>query len=104
MGWGIEFTADIYLSRQNYNENICEVQEEIDHLEEVNRGYKEQMLMMVMGGASSVSTKDEEGNDCDPVEVLHAKFCEMLGYYEENLSHIIELEYYRKYLEEKRLL
>ena len=59
MGWGIDFTADIYLSRQNYNESIHEVQEEIDRLEEVKRGYKEQMLMMVMGGASSVSIKDK---------------------------------------------
>lgn len=102
MGWGINFTADIYLSRQNYNENIYEVQEEIDRLEEVNRGYKEQMLMMVMGGASSVSTKDVEGNECDPVGVLHAKFNEILGYYEENLSKIIDLSYYRKHLEEKQ--
>ena len=101
MGWGIDFTADIYLSRQNYNENINEVQEEIDRLEEVNRGYKEQMLMMVMGGASSVVTKDEEGNKCDPVEVLHAKFSEILGYYEENLSKIIDLSYYLKYLKER---
>lgn len=101
MGWGIDFTVDIYLSRQNYNENINEVQKEIDHLEEVNRGYKEQMLMMVMGGASSVSTKDDEGNICDPVEVLHAKFSEILGYYEKNLSKIIDLSYYLTYLKER---
>lgn len=102
MGWGIDFTADIYLSRQNYNENIHEVQEEIDRLEEVNRGYKEQMLMMVMGGASSVSIKDVEGNECDPVGVLHAKFSEILGYYEDNLSKIIDLCYYREHLEKKQ--
>ena len=102
MGWGINFTADIYLSRQNYNENIYEVQEEIDRLEEVNRGYKEQMLMMVMGGASSVFTKDVEGNECDPVGVLHSKFNDILGYYEDNLSKIIDLCYYREHLEKKQ--
>ena len=101
MGWGIDFTADIYLSRQNYNENIYAVQEEIEHLEKENRSIRERMLMMVAGGASSVYTKDCSDNECDPVDVLHIRFSEMLQCYDENNAQIINLNYYKEYLKNK---
>lgn len=101
MGWGIDFTADIYLSRQNYNENVYAVQDEIERLEKENQSIKERMLMMVTGGASSVCIKDCEGNECDPVDVLHTRFTEMLNIYDENQTQIIDLHYYKEYLENK---
>lgn len=101
MGWGIDFTADIYLSRQNYYENVNLVQDEIDNLNKQNQGLKERMLMMVAGGASSVSVKDVEGNECDPVDVLHSRFNELLQTYDENNAKIQDLYYYKVYLEEK---
>lgn len=101
MSWGIDFTTDIYLSRQNYHENIYEVEEEIVSLEEENQETKEKMLMMLLGGVNSVSLKDCEGYEMDGVDVIHRKFAEMLKSYDENNTKIYELQAYKEYLENK---
>ena len=36
MSWGIDFTADIFLSRQDYGENIYRVQDEINDLKKIH--------------------------------------------------------------------
>ena len=102
MSWGIDFTADIFLSRQNYDGNVYRVQSEIDDIRENMQSIKERMLMMVMGGANSVNTKDCENNDCDPVDVLHSRFCELLDYYNEQQSHLYGLLLYKEYLEKEQ--
>lgn len=102
MSWGINFTADIFLSRQDYGENVYAVQEEIDSLVRQNRSLKERMMMMVTGGVSSVCTKDMDGNECDPVDILHAKFSDLLTMFDENNTRIIDLGYYKQYLENRR--
>lgn len=101
MSWEIDFTADIYLSGQNYHENIYEVEEEIESLKEKNQDIKERMLMMVIGGVNSVSLKDKEGYNIDGVDVLHQKFTDRLKRYDENNIKIYELQAYKEYLENK---
>lgn len=101
MSWGIDFTADIFLPRQDYGENVYAVQEEIDSLMQQNQSLKERMMMMVTGGVSSVYTKDVEGDECDPVDVLHTKFSELLAMFDENNTRIIDLGYYKQYLENR---
>ena len=102
MGYGIDFTADIFLSRQDYGENIYRVQDEIDDLKKQSQQIKEKMLMMVMGGVNSVTTKDCEDNECDAVDVLHIKFNDLLDWYDECNTKIIDLCYYKEYLENKQ--
>lgn len=102
MSWGIDFTADIFLSRQDYGENVYRVQDEINDVEKDMQSIKERMLMMVMGGANSVNTKDFEGNECDPVDVIHSRFCELIDYYNERQSHLYDLLLYKEYLENKQ--
>lgn len=102
MSWGIDFTADIYLSRQNYHENVYEVEEKIEELKDYNQDIKERMLMMLMGGVNSVNLNDCEGNPCDGVDVLHNKFCELLNLYDENNGKIYDLAHYKTYLEENK--
>lgn len=102
MGWGIDFTADIFLSRQDYGENIYRVQDEIDDLKKQSQQIKEKMLMMVMGGVNSVTTKDCEDNECDAVDVLHIKFNDLLDWYDECNTQIIDLCYYKEYLENRK--
>lgn len=102
MSWGIDFTANIFLSRQNYDGNVYRVQGEIDDIRENMQSIKERMLMMVMGGANSVNTKDCENNECDPVDVLHSRFCELLEYYDEQQSHLYDLLLYKEYLEKEQ--
>lgn len=101
MSWGIDFTADIFLPRQNYGENVYAVQEEIDSLVRQNQGLKERMMMMVTGGVSSVYTKDMDDNECDPVDILHTKFSDLLAMFDENNTRIIDLGYYKQYLENR---
>ena len=101
MSWGIDFTADIFLPRQDYEEDVYAVQEEIDSLIQQNQSLKERMMMMVTGGVSSVNTKDEGGNECDPVDILHTKFSELLAMFDENNTRIIDLGYYKQYLENR---
>lgn len=101
MGFGTDFTADMYLSRQVYH-SIYEVEEKIEELKECNQDIKERMLMMLMGGVNSVNLNDCEGYPCDGVDVLHNKFCELLNLYNENTGQIYDLTYYKKYLEENK--
>lgn len=102
MSYGIEFTADIFLLRQDYGENVYRVQDEIDELKKCCTDLKERMLMLVAGGKDMISTKDCEGNECDAVDVLHLKFKEMLELYDEYKSKLYDLYLYKEYLENKK--
>lgn len=102
MSWGIDFTADIFLSRQDYGESIYRVQDEINDVEKDIQSIKERMLMMAIGGVNSVNTKDFEGNDCDLVDVIHSKFCELVDHYNERQSHLYDLLLYKEYLENEQ--
>lgn len=101
MSWGIDFTADIFLSRQHYA-NAYEVQLRIDELKEYNQRLREKMLMMVYGGKDSVALTDCEGNECDVVDVLHIRFTALLELYDENNEQISNLHYYKEYLENNK--
>lgn len=100
MGYEIIFTNDIHLLN-DYDENICKVEGEIESLKEYNQDIKECMLMMVIGGVNSVSLKDEEGNNIDGVDALHQKFTDWLELYDENNIKIYELQAYKEYLDNK---
>lgn len=102
MSWGIDFTADIFLSRQNYGENVYCVQDEIDDLKKYRADLKERMLMLVAGGKDMVNTKDCEDNECDAVDVLHLKFKDMLSLYDEYQSKLYDLYLYKEYLENRK--
>lgn len=102
MSWGIDFTADIFLSRQDYGENIYVVQDEIDDLKKQSQQIREKLLMMIMGGVKSVNTKDCEDNECDAVDVLHIKFNDLMEWYDECNTKMLDLHYYKEYLENKQ--
>ena len=102
MAWGVEFTADIFLLRQDYGENVYRVQDEINELKKYCTDLKERMLMLVAGGKDMVNTKDCENNECDAVDVLHLKFKEMLELYDENKSKLYDLYLYKEYLENNK--
>ena len=102
MAWGVEFTADIFLSRQDYGENVYRVQDEIDELKKYSADLKERMLMLVAGGKDMVNTKDCENNECDAVDILHTRFNDMLELYDEYQSSLYNLYLYKEYLENKQ--
>lgn len=102
MSYGVEFTADIFLLRQDYGENVYRVQDEIDELKKYSADLKERMLMLVAGGKDMVNTKDCEGIDTDAVDVLHLKFKDMLELYDEYQTKLYDLYLYKEYLENKQ--
>lgn len=102
MSYGVEFTADIFLLRQDYDENVYRVQDEIDELKKYSADLKERMLMLVAGGKDMVNTKDCEGIDTDAVDVLHLKFKDMLELYDEYQTKLYDLYLYKEYLENKQ--
>lgn len=102
MAWGVEFTADIFLLRQDYGENVYRVQDEIDEFKKYSADLKERMLMLVAGGKDMVNTKDCEGIDTDAVDVLHTRFKNMLELYDEYKSKLYDLYLYKEYLENRK--
>ena len=100
MSWGIDFYVHIFLSKQNYCENVFRVQDEIDRLEKECQNIKERMLMLVAGGKSMAHRENCEGNKFDPMETLHTCFCDLLEEYNEKQGVIQNLGYYKEYLEQ----
>ena len=78
------------------------MQDEVDDLKKQAQQIKETMLMMVMGGVNSVTTKDCEDNECDAVDVLHIKFNDLMEWYDECNTKMLDLYYYKEYLENKK--
>lgn len=102
MSWGIDFTADIFLSKQDYGENVHRVQDEIDDLKKKRQLLKEKMLMLAVGGKNLVSATDCEGYECDAVDALHTTFSDILELYDQYNSQIYDLYLYKEYLENKK--
>ena len=102
MSYGVKFTADIFLLRLDYGENVYRVQDEIDELKKYCADLKERMLMLVAGGKDMVNTKDCEGNECDAVDVLHTRFKNMLELYDGYKRNLYDLYLYKEYLENRK--
>ena len=74
----------------------------IDDLKKQSQQIREKLLMMIMGGVKSVNTKDCEDNECDAVDVLHIKFNDLMEWYDECNTKMLDLYYYKEYLENKQ--
>lgn len=94
MAWGIDFTADIFLIRQDYNKNISQVEyaiEEIDSLITKN----EKMILMYCS-SDLISYKEDGFN----VEDLYYKIEEILNELREMNVHLYQLNLYKEHLQE----
>ena len=97
MGWGIDFKADIYLSKQDYKTK-GEVEYKIEELEGLISVIKEKLLMY-----STSNPKDIipiEWNE-QPIDWIYNQtnelFNDLLTYHRE----LIDLRYYLEYLNNK---
>ena len=77
MGWGTQFTADIYISRERFA-NEYELDSKIEELKDYIQIAKEKILMACMNGKDAFSLNDCEGNECDAVDVIHSKVSDMI--------------------------
>lgn len=79
MGWGTDFTADIYISRERFD-NEHELDEKIKETKEWIQTVREKILMVCIGGKDSFNLKDCEDNNCDAVDVIHRNINEWLDW------------------------
>ena len=79
MGWGTDFTADIYISRERFK-NEYELDEKIKETKDYIRVVREKILMACMNGKEAFNLEDCEGNKCDLVDVVHRNVNEWLDW------------------------
>ena len=91
MGWGTDFTADIYLSRERF-ETIYELDSKIEETKDDIRVVREKILMACMNGKDAFNIEDCEGNKCDLVDVVHRNINEYLDWLLELNNKLYEYE------------
>ena len=98
MGYGIDFKADIYLSRQNYNESINQVEAAMLECEESIETTKQQMLMLASANIRDILPDDWKE---EPVRWLHMQLVEVWNYILDEHNQWVSLTQYKEYLETK---
>lgn len=79
MGWGTDFKANIYLSRERF-ETIYELDSKIEETQDYIRMVREKILMACMNCKEAFNVEDCEGNKCDLVDVVHRNVNEWLDW------------------------
>lgn len=79
MGWGTDFTADIYLSKERFDD-ITQVEEKIREVKDQIEFYRQKILMICMGGKDSFDLLDCEDNRMDSVDVVQNRVNEILDF------------------------
>lgn len=79
MGWGTDFTANIYLSRERF-ENEYDLDLKIVETKYKIRVAREKILMACMNGKEAFNVEDCEGNKCDLVDVVHRNVNEWIDW------------------------
>lgn len=98
MGWGLDFTADLYLSKQNYNENVHQVQDAIDEtLDTINKA-KSTILMYTAATPKDVVGEEWES---EPLGMINMYIQETFESLDEEYKKLFLLQAYLEYLTEK---
>ena len=95
MSWGTDFTADIYISRERFD-NEYELDEKIKETKEWIQLTKEKILMACIGGKDSFNLIDCEGNPCNAVDVIHMEVTNMLNSLLEDNERLFRYELLRE--------
>ena len=95
MGFGTDFTADIYLSRERF-ETEYELDSKIEETKDYIRVVREKILMACMNGKEAFNVEDCEGNKCDLVDVVHRNINEYLDWLLELNNKLYEYELLKK--------
>jgi len=98
MGWGIDFKADIYLSKQDYQGNKYNVAEAIDELLDSISENQKELLMYASAHIQDVC--DPEWIS-EPISWLRSKINELTNNMLEEQTKVVNLQYYLEYLQEQ---
>ena len=99
MGWGVEYQIDMYLSKQDYGENIFQVEDKIEELEEYINNTKTKINMFAASSISEVIPDDWKE---EPIRWINKEIDELIDYLHECIIHRYQLELYKEYLQEKQ--
>lgn len=100
MGFGTNFTADIYLSRERFGTEY-ELDEKIEETKEWIQTIREKILMACMGGKDSFNLKDCEDNECDAIDVIHKNVNEWLDWLVEENDKLYSYELLKENFDKK---
>lgn len=98
MSWGIDFTADIYLSKQSYR-TVMEVKDRIDVLMREVQDYETTIKMYISANPKDIVA--EEWKD-DPIVWLKNQVDELFISIHENEVEIYKLGLYAEFLEQPK--
>ena len=97
MGWGIDFKIDIFLSKQDYGENIYQVKDAIYEIERQNEDIKTKLNMFASANPRDIIPTEWSE---EPIRWLNNNVDELLSDLNENAINRHKLELYLQYLEE----
>ena len=97
--WGTDFTADIFLVRERYN-NLSHLEEEIEDTEKYIRSIREKILMQCASGAKYGCT-DIEGNEFNPIDYVHTQVNECFEEYDREQGRLFNLYLLKEDWDEK---
>lgn len=97
--WGTDFTADIFLVRERYN-NLSHLEEEIEDTEKYIRSIREKILMQCASGAKYGCT-DIEGNEFNPIDYVHNQVSEWFEEYDREQGRLFNLYLLKEDWDEK---
>jgi hypothetical protein len=98
MGWGISFNTKVYLSRQDYQENVELVQYKIDELNKSIESYKSKLKMY-----ASATVRDiipTEWID-EPIRWVEDQIDTIIECYDEDFALLKNLLAYKEHLIDK---
>jgi len=100
MGWGTSFTADVYLSRQVF-QNRYELDERVKELEEyINSAKQELTALAVATPRDIIAEKNEDGYVQNPIDEILRKTRENFEWMEDNYIALHRLYQFQQYLDE----
>jgi hypothetical protein len=96
--WGIEFKADIFISREDFGENINQVEFEIQYCE--NKIIESHRILCMYAATSPSEIIPEEWKD-QAITYIHNKIDEEVAQIIETSQKLVKLNLYLEYLKEK---
>lgn len=98
MGWGVEFKADIYLSKQDYQGNKYQVQDAID---ECNLAIFECQKELLMYASANIQEVCDPEWISEPISWLKNKVNELSSSMLEEQTKLVNLQHYLEYLKDQ---
>lgn len=98
MGWGIDFNVDLYIQKENFNEDINQVEDKIEEIQERIRSNQDSILMY-----ASVSPKDiiPKNWEDEPISFIKYNINEILEDLDSLYHKLFLLEAYKNYLQDE---